>query len=58
MKQNYFPKAGRCRGCTDLHLDCKHLPFSTMPVHRRDGSDVTVICTQYKSASLNDEQRR
>lgn len=44
---NYYPKAGRCRACIKQHADCSRLPFHTMPVHRRDGQDASVICTQY-----------
>ncbi|WP_447593629.1 DUF4406 domain-containing protein [Aquipseudomonas campi] len=44
---NYHPKAGRCRACTKLWDDCSALPFNTMPVHRKDGTDAIVICTEY-----------
>jgi hypothetical protein len=45
---NYYPKAGRCRGCADRDKDCSSLPFNTMPAHRSDGADVVVICTQFR----------
>jgi hypothetical protein len=48
---NHYPKAGRCRGCTKLHADCSALPFDTMPVHRRDGQDVVVICTEFRQTN-------
>lgn len=48
---NYQPKAGRCRACTKLWEDCSALPFRTMPVHRQDGTDAIVICTEYVSGS-------
>ncbi|MCC3679187.1 hypothetical protein LLE81_00050 [Staphylococcus epidermidis] len=54
---NYYPKAGRCRGCAKLHADCSALPFETMPVHRRDGQDVVVICTEYRQANHGDSLR-
>ena len=34
-----------------LELNCSHLPFHTMPVHRQDGTDVVVICTQFVPAA-------
>jgi hypothetical protein len=43
----HYPKGGRCRACTKRLSNCSHLPFHTMPVHRQDGSDVVVICTQF-----------
>lgn len=59
---NFYPKAGRCRGCAMLHADCSALPFETMPVHRRDGQDVVVICTEFRQtnhgASLRAVPRR
>ena len=59
---NYYPKAGRCRACLKQHADCSRLPFHTMPVHRRDGQDVSVICTQFQQlnhgASLKAEPWR
>lgn len=45
---NYYPKGGRCQGCAKRHEDCSALPFQTMPVHRRDGEDVVVICNEYR----------
>lgn len=50
---NYYPKAGRCRACLKQHANCSHLPFHTMPVHRRDGQDVSVICTQFQLWDAN-----
>ena len=44
---NYQPKAGRCRACTKLWEDCSVLPFEKMPIHRQDGTDAIVICTEY-----------
>lgn len=59
---NYYPKGGRCQGCAKQHGDCSSLPFHTMPVHRRDGQDVVVICTEYRQmnhgASLKEQPRR
>jgi hypothetical protein len=43
----HYPKKARCRACTKRLSNCSHLPFHTMPVHRQDGSDVVVICTQF-----------
>lgn len=43
----YYPKGGRCSACRHRERDCSALPFHTMPVHRRDGADVVVICTEY-----------
>lgn len=52
--QKFYPKAARCRTCSKQHADCSRLPFETMPVHRRDGQDVTVICTQHVSIDRTD----
>lgn len=43
----YYPVAARCRTCTRQHNDCRSLPFDQMPVHRRDGCDVSVICSEF-----------
>jgi hypothetical protein len=43
----HYPKRSRCKNCSKRLPDCSHLPFHTMPVHRQDGSDVVVICTQF-----------
>lgn len=43
----HYPKGGRCRACTKRLSNCSSLPFHTMPVHRQDGTDVVVICTQF-----------
>lgn len=54
----YYPKGGRCAACTRRTADCSRLPFESMPVHRRDGSTVVVICTEFQpaqnAASLRD----
>lgn len=44
---NYYPKGGRCLACTKRINKCSHLPFHTMPVHRHDGVDAAVICTEF-----------
>jgi hypothetical protein len=46
----HYPKGGRCSACTKRLTDCSHLPFHTMPVHRQDGVDVVVICTEFATA--------
>ncbi|MDH4566139.1 hypothetical protein E8E95_05560 [Pseudomonas sp. BN414] len=48
---NYYPKGGRCSACQKAHDDCSDLPFHTMPVHRRDGADVVVICNEFRQAN-------
>ncbi|WP_462383316.1 hypothetical protein [Pseudomonas sp. Marseille-QA0892] len=45
---NFFPKGGRCKGCAKRAENCSSLPFDRMPVHRRDGADVIVICTEFR----------
>ncbi|MNZ18472.1 hypothetical protein D3C78_354850 [compost metagenome] len=52
---NYYPKGGRCLACAKAAADCSKLPFEQMPVHRRDGCDVVVICNQFRRAP--DDQR-
>lgn len=47
----YYPKGGRCQGCAKRLHDCSALPFDTMPVHRRDGADVVVICTEFRQTN-------
>lgn len=42
----HYPQKARCRTCAKRLFKCQ-LPFHTMPVHRRDGADATVICTEY-----------
>lgn len=51
---NYYPKGGRCAHCQHAHRDCSSLPFDTMPVHRRDGVDVVVICTEFRQINHHD----
>lgn len=53
----YYPKADRCRTCSKQHADCSRLPFSSMPVLRRDGVDISVKCTQYKPANQLEPQQ-
>jgi hypothetical protein len=45
------PKRSRCQSCTKRLDNCSHLPFHTMPVHRQDGVDVVVICTEFQTAN-------
>ncbi|MNO06690.1 hypothetical protein D3C81_2285720 [compost metagenome] len=45
---NYFPKGGRCAACALVLADCSKLPFQQMPVHRTDGTDAVVICTEFR----------
>lgn len=47
----HYPKGGRCSACSKRLHNCSHLPFHTMPVHRQDGTDVVVICTEFATAS-------
>jgi hypothetical protein len=47
----HYPKGGRCKGCSKRLDNCIHLPFQAMPVHRQDGTDVVVICTQFVPAA-------
>lgn len=44
----FHPKITRCQGCSKLESDCSDLPFHSMPVHRTDGLDTVVICTQFQ----------
>lgn len=59
---NYYPKGGRCKGCAKRLNDCSSLNFSAMPVHRRDGADAVVICTEFRQMnhghSLKENVRR
>lgn len=55
---NYYPKGGRCAGCTDRLNDCSSLPFHTMKVHRRDGVDAVVICNRYRPVDDGEEVGR
>lgn len=48
---NYYPKGGRCQACAKRLADCSALPFNTMPVYRRDGDTVVVICNQFRQAN-------
>ena len=43
----HHPKRSRCQSCAKRLDNCSHLPFHTMPVHRQDGTDAVVICTQF-----------
>lgn len=45
---NYYPKGRRCAACAKAKDDCSRLDFSKMPVHRRDGNDVVVLCNQFR----------
>ena len=58
----YYPKGGRCSACAKRDDDCSALPFHTMPVHRNDGTDVVVICTEFRQlnhgASLKADSKR
>lgn len=47
----HHPKRSRCQSCVKRLDNCSHLPLHTMPVHRQDGTDVVVICTQFATAS-------
>lgn len=47
----YYPKGGRCSACAKRYDDCSALPFHTMPVHRDDGTDAVVICTEFRQAN-------
>jgi len=47
----HHPKRSRCQSCSKRLDNCSHLPFHTMPVHRQDGTDVVVICTQFVPAA-------
>lgn len=51
LKTQYHPRIGRCQSCAMRESDCTRLPFQEMPVHRRDGVDVVVICNRYYPAS-------
>jgi hypothetical protein len=48
---NYYPKGGQCSACAKRDDDCSALPFHTMPVHRRDGDDAVVICSEFRQAN-------
>lgn len=48
---DHYPKGGRCQACSKRLHDCRALPFDKMPVHRRDGQDVVVICTEFRQAN-------
>lgn len=50
---NHHPKGGRCAACAKRLDDCSSLPFDQMPVHRHDGADVVVICTQFVLATAD-----
>lgn len=48
---NYYPKGRRCSACAKRDDDCSALPFHTMPVHRLDGADAVVICSEFRQAN-------
>ncbi|WP_236213206.1 hypothetical protein [Metapseudomonas otitidis] len=48
---NFYPKGGRCSACRKRLDDCSGLPFEQMPIHRRDGCDAVVICTDFEPAT-------
>jgi hypothetical protein len=52
---SFYPKGGRCAACSKRLHDCSTLPFEQMPIHRREGRDVVVICTNFQKAK---EMRR
>lgn len=54
---NYYPKRDRCSSCTKRSFNCQQLPFHTMPVHRRDGIDVIVKCTEYRQLNHQESLR-
>lgn len=54
---NYYPKGGRCKACTKVNEDCSKLPFDKMPVHRRDGADIAVICTEFEQVNRNESMK-
>jgi hypothetical protein len=47
----HYPKRSRCQACSKRLHNCSNLPFHTMPVHRQDGADTVVICTEFATAS-------
>lgn len=51
---NFYPKRTRCASCSKRLHNCSKLPFHQMPVHRRDGIDVIVICTEYRQLNHQD----
>lgn len=51
MNATFYPRRGRCDGCAKRDADCTGLPFDSMPVHRRDGADVVVICTEFRQTN-------
>ena len=48
MVDNFRPKGGMCMTCKRCLEDCSSLPFHEMKVLKRDGEDVTVICSDYE----------
>lgn len=53
---NHHHKVSRCAACAKRLDDCSSLPFHTMPVHRQDGADAVVICTQFELAASTAER--
>lgn len=49
---NFYPKGGRCSACSKRLADCSDLPFDQMPIHRRDGCDAVVICSDFEQATI------
>ena len=45
---NYYPKGSLCISCVHRARNCSGLPFRQMPVHRADGIDAVVICTDFR----------
>lgn len=48
MTTNFYPKGGQCSACSKRLHDCSALPFEQMPIHRRDGCDAVVICSDFE----------
>lgn len=38
----------------EVSANCSDLDFASMPVHRRDGADVVVICTEFRQVNRAD----
>lgn len=48
---NFYPKGGRCSACRKRLDDCSGLPFEQMPIHRMDGCDAVVICSDFEQTT-------